>query len=1043
MLKKLLKTLVQNNTPLSIGLIILGTIIWSTTMVKGGLVYASGESFASVVIPVRGKDFWEESVSPAEVAILQKELIDKYEFKSTFLLRPDIFLDDSTFASFKNNFDKHELGIYFEITPALANASEVAYPKGEKADANRFFLSGYSTDKREKFIDTAFSKFKDEYGFFPTSVGAWHIDSYSAKYMRQKYGVTSIMLVADQFSMDRYRVWGAWWGVPYYPSKNHILVPAQSLNNKLDVVITQWAVRDPVNGYGGGNASLFSVQPNDYTNPELGLTTSYFSKLLDVYLVGRETFGHVTIGIENELYLSNKPEFENQLKELSRRQNEGIKVVTMNDFSDWYRNNFKGTSPESEITAKDPLGMDKSVTWMMTKDYRMGLRKDGEKTYLIDLRTYKKNSYEPFLLSTNLRSDLRVETEAVLDSVKNPGEIANVDGMSHEEILAKFLPGKDIKFDLKHIWRLLIVMGAFAILIRMKNKIGIEKKALLLILLGTIFWSTTMVKSGLTYPYGMGFWGPNGHDGVWHIAVIESLSRGSWEIPVFAGETLKNYHIGYDLLLAWLHKLTFIPVSTLYFQIIPPLLAISIGIFAYKFVYTWRRSKIQAFWATFFVYFGGSFGWLVTLLRSGEQCYQPTFWSQQSVSTLINPPFALSILLIFLGLDLLIKGVRNKNKKLLTVATFIFGILIQIKVYAGILALGSLFVAGFWRMLKRDGIDLLKVFTGSLIISLLLFLPVTKSVSSVVIFKPFWFLETMMGFSDRFYWPKFAEAMVNYKLAGNFIKGVAAYTVAFIIFIIGNFGLRLIKDIWIYKKLKDFRNLYFMDVFIFSVIGAGIIIPMFYVQRGTAWNTIQFMYYSLMFSGVLAGIFIGEVLEKKINVKKNSMIYHTKMIFIVLLILLLTIPTTIGTLKHYLPARPPARISNEEIEALRYLQKRPYGIVLTYPFDKFKAEEAKENPPRPLYLYESTAYVPAFSKKPVYLEDEVNLEITGYNWRERRAEVENFYTSYDVDFVRRFLLQNNISYIYWIRGQRATLGEGQLGLTQIFANQEVEIYEVN
>ena len=569
-----------------------------------------------------------------------------------------------------------------------------------------------------------------------------------------------------------------------------------------------------------------------------------------------------------------------------------------------------------------------------------------------------------------------------------------------------------------------------------------------LIILGTVIWSVTMVKSGLTYPYGMGFWGPNGHDGVWHIAVIESLSRGSWEIPVFAGETLKNYHIGYDLLLAWLHKLTFIPVSTLYFQIIPPLLAISIGIFTYKFVYTWRRSKSQAFWATFFVYFGGSFGWIVTLLKSKELGGESLFWSQQSISTLINPPFALSILLIFLGLDLLIKGIRNKNKRLLTVATFIFGILIQTKVYSGILALGSLFVAGFWKMLKREGIDLLKVFTGSLIISLLLFLPVTKSVSSVVIFKPFWFLETMMGFSDRFYWPRFAEAMVNYKLAGNFIKGVVAYAAAFVIFIIGNFGLRLIsiawlfelKDIWIYKKLKDFKNLYFMDVFIFSVIGVGIIIPMFYVQRGTPWNTIQFMYYSLMFSGILAGVTLGEYIETK----RVSVFYNIRTkVTIISLVVGITIPTSLGTLKHYLPARPPAKVSSEELEALKFLSKQPDGVVLTYPFDKGEADAAIDNPPRPLYLYESTAYVSAFSKKPVYLEDEVNLEITGYSWKERRSEVENFYSSYEVDFVSGFLLQNNISYIYWIRGQRTTLREGQLGLTQIFANQEVEIYEVN
>ena len=59
-----------------------------------------------------------------------------------------------------------------------------------------------------------------------------------------------------------------------------------------------------------------------------------------------------------------------------------------------------------------------------------------------------------------------------------------------------------------------------------------------LIFLGIINWSLIMVKSALIYPFGMGFWGPNGHDGVWHIALINQLARGSLEMPTFAGEQL-------------------------------------------------------------------------------------------------------------------------------------------------------------------------------------------------------------------------------------------------------------------------------------------------------------------------------------------------------------------------------------------------------------------------------------------------------------------------------------------------------------------------
>lgn len=518
-------------------------------------------------------------------------------------------------------------------------------------------------------------------------------------------------------------------------------------------------------------------------------------------------------------------------------------------------------------------------------------------------------------------------------------------------------------------------------------------KAGIIIIVGTLTWSLTMVKSGWGYSYGLGFWGANGHDGLWHIALAESLSRGSFGMPVFSGNALQNYHIGFDLLLALLHKITFIPTVNLYFQVLPPILALLVGYLTYKFVFLWLGSKRQALAATFFVYFGGSFGWII---GKGESA----FWSQEAISTLINPPFALSLVLILLGLIFLVR-----KKRLL--AVLCFGVLVEVKIYAGLLVLGAVLIAGLW-----------EVFFGTLALSLLLFLPFNKMSSGLLIFRPFWFLETMMQLTDRVGWVKFGEAMVNYKAGGVWLKAILAYGIAFAVFIIGNFGTRIA---FLFRKIKfDSINL-----IIYSIIGAGVVIPIFFLQRGTPWNTIQFFYYSLFFSGILAGVALS---------RANR--------YLLIAIVLFTIPTTIITLKDvYIPARPPARLSGGEVQALDFLSKQPDGVVLTYPFDPVKAKEAEANPPRPLYLYESTAYVSAFSKHPTYLEDEVNLDITGYDWKTRREEVEKWYKETDQGKVREFLKKSNIKFVYWVKPQRALLGETQLGLTQIFENDEVQIYK--
>lgn len=521
----------------------------------------------------------------------------------------------------------------------------------------------------------------------------------------------------------------------------------------------------------------------------------------------------------------------------------------------------------------------------------------------------------------------------------------------------------------------------------------IDWKKWLLITIGTISWSLTMIKSGWIYSYGMGFWGANGHDGVWHVALAESLSRGSLDIPVFTRHVLQNYHIGFDLFLAFIHKITFIPIVNLYFQILPLLFAALIGLLTYMFTLNWTKSNRSAWWSTFFVYFGGNFGWI---LGKGESA----FWSTQAISTLINPPFALSLIFILLGLISL-----QKNRKLL--AILFFGLLIQIKSYAGILVLGALLVSGN-----------ISVFFGSFLISIVIFLPLFKSSSNLLVWQPFWFLETLMG-PDRLNWQRFYSAMTTYRMGGVWLKGIPAYLVAFAFFWIGNMGTRLLL---IFRKIKIDS----INIFIYSIISAGIIIPMFFLQKGTPWNTIQFFYYSLFFSSVLAGIALSGINR-----------------YLLIVVVLLTIPTTIITLKDvYIPTRSPAMLPNDELSALSFLSRKSGGIVLTYPFDSIKAKEAEANPPRPLYLYTSTAYVSAFSAHNTFLEDEINLDITGYDWKDRRIEVEKWYKEKDQTKARQFLKENNIKYIYWVKPQRALLGEDQLGLIKIFENKEVNIYVV-
>lgn len=536
----------------------------------------------------------------------------------------------------------------------------------------------------------------------------------------------------------------------------------------------------------------------------------------------------------------------------------------------------------------------------------------------------------------------------------------------------------------------------------------------LIIGLGTLIWSLTMIKSGVVYDFGIGFWGPNGHDGVWHISIARSLSEGSLELPIFSGSYISNYHIGFDVILAMLNRLTFIPISTLYFQIIPPMLAATLGYLIFKFLKNLKFDNQTIVWSLFFVYFGGNLGWLVTLLRDGSIGGGSMFWAQANIQTLVNPPYALSLCVIMLGLILL-----QKNRHLL--AGLVFGLLIQIKAYAAVIVFISLLLSFVYFYYQKKQIKLLKTIFIFAVVSTLIFLPFNDSSTSLFVFKPFWFLETMMSFPDRVGWQRFGEAMVNYKLAGNLIKGIAAYAIAFFIFWYGNLGTRLIAELYV-LKFKSKKPVFFEVFFIASIL-TGVLIPMMFVQKGTAWNTIQFFYYSIFFASILTGVvFAGAVNRLKSLVGK---------ITISVAMILFTIPTTYEGMKHYLPPVPPAMISNQEIKALSFLQNQADGIVLVAPFDRNLGQYAPA--PRPLYLYESTSYVSAYTGKKVFLEDEVNLDITGFDWQERIELVKKYLKTQD----REFLVNNNITYIYLpkVYGYK-------LDLPVIFENDEITIFKV-
>ncbi len=569
----------------------------------------------------------------------------------------------------------------------------------------------------------------------------------------------------------------------------------------------------------------------------------------------------------------------------------------------------------------------------------------------------------------------------------------------------------------------------------------LHKWLVLIMFFGMITQSLTTIKSGLLYSYGMGFWGPNGHDGVWHLALINSLARhlrfsGDFfsllQNPILAHFNLKNYHFLFDLSVALIHKITFLPTLNLYFQIIPIILSGFLGILVFLLIKKLTKNNLAACLSVFFAYFGGNFGWLVTLLRRQGLSGESMFWANQSISFPLNLQFFLSLILMLYGFYLYLNYLEKPSGKKLWFLSFIFGLIIGIKAYGGIIILSGLGATTFWELITKKKLKTFKVFLGSLVVSLLVFLPNNWASSSLFVFSPLWLPRVMIDAPDRVGWLRLAQARQAYFATGLWLKWLLAEGLGLAIFFIGNLGTRIIGLGKLCHWFKNWREISSFQVLFLACLLPSGLIPLFFIQKGNPWNSIQFFYYFQFLFGLLAGLWLANFLSRKR--------IWLKSLFIALL-LLLTLPTTIGDLKNYLGYQSPAKIDFQELEGLEFLREQSAGIVLTYPHN-YRAREKTKETPQPLYIYETTAYVSAFGDKQTFLEDEMTLEIMQVPWRVRREEIEKFFKTKSVNEAKKFLDKNKIKYLYLVEEQKLEVAESQIGFNKIFENDLVKIFKM-
>lgn len=559
-------------------------------------------------------------------------------------------------------------------------------------------------------------------------------------------------------------------------------------------------------------------------------------------------------------------------------------------------------------------------------------------------------------------------------------------------------------------------------MVPISTKRPVAKKPVLIILLilATFFQSLPLIRSGLMYDYGLAFWGPSGHDMIWHLALSQQAQNPlSIVHPTYSGETLQNYHPFYNILVNFFHQLTNIDYSLITFQVFPVLFSFLLAYLSYLLGKKLFKSHKAGLLLLFFNSFASSFGWIISFVKNRDFYGESTFWAMQSASNQSNPPYALSLIFILSGLLLLL----NKPKSTLNyLLLFLLSLLIPItKAYAAFLWFPLLFLFSLKPTLKKSQKSLLFFFVTT-ISSYLVFSYYNSSSSSLFEFNPFWFVHTLIDSPDRLYLPKLSSYRFNLPSSiGPRLLIIEAFSLA--LFIIGNYALRLLALFKSKEIAKDtkLRNLSLVSIFLF-------LIPLFFTQKGNTWNSIQFIYYSLFLFNILLVNFL----------------YQNKTKILLLVVIIITLIGNIGTYQSYFGNPAPASLPKSEVEALDFLKTQDKGVILSYPYDK-EARKNFQKAPLPLYAYETTSYISAYTGFTSYLADEMNLEISNYDWQSRRKASLDFFKQESEFEDRGFLVNNQIDYIYLINSQydQNTLRLTEMSLIPIYKNDKITVYKVN
>lgn len=328
----------------------------------------------------------------------QMTLVRQYGFPATYALKYDALMEPRYQELLKMySGERDEISAWWEITGQLCEKAGVAF-RGTWAEdyddrVDSAYSIGYAPEERRMLVDAYMADFYQVFGFYPKTIGSWVLDTVTLSYAAEKYGILGAAICRDQMGTDGFTLWGGFPNGIYYPSKSNENIPAADKEHQLTIPMFRLLGPDPIYNFEqdvrDGLQGVYTLEPSWLTGRNPEWISWYFRSLTQEDSLG---VGYAHVGQENNFLWENiRPGMEPQLKELKQLLEKGVlRVETMADSAEWFRNTYRLTPPMSFQASEDwDKTKNLSAQWYACGSYRLGFLGEGGRLRIRDCFLYR------------------------------------------------------------------------------------------------------------------------------------------------------------------------------------------------------------------------------------------------------------------------------------------------------------------------------------------------------------------------------------------------------------------------------------------------------------------------------------------------------------------------------------------------------------------------------------------------------------------------------------------------------------------------------